>query len=197
MNLSCFGGGLPESGCLFFKGREWRGQESAYVISGDNEINFVSYFYNHIIIYSYYTAKFNCTVPGTLNNFSQECNVSSTPSAITAESTVSTSITSTADDKSTMASDADTDTSNHVYIAVGATAGGVCILTFFIITMLLCTILGVRVAKTRRQFTYTANSPHNMQTMDNEQQQEAEHGTLSPYRVVFIWDVFAIIMILC
>ena len=91
MNLSYSGGGLPESGCLFFKvvGK-------SYVTNGKNMRILLSCIYR-----SFYciTAKFNCTVPGTLYDFTEECSIATvtmvtTPNEIT--STVTAVITTVA-----------------------------------------------------------------------------------------------------
>lgn len=67
MNLTCSGGSLPKRGCLFFK-----------VVGKTNVterknakclvIREVCLLYECI-----YAAKFNCTVPGTLHEYSAEC----------------------------------------------------------------------------------------------------------------------------
>lgn len=164
----------------------------AYILKGENggdrnpamsSVVMTNAFNNYIfliiitIILITYTAKFNCSVPGTLHNFSQDCNVSTTPTTptkiTTDQSTVSTSITSTADGKS--ASDADAVV--PVYVVAGAAAGGVFILTLCIISTSLCTFLGLRMAKRRQQFALTVYSQQNMHTVDDEQTQEVEHGT--------------------
>ena len=72
MNLSCSGGELSESGCLFFK-----------VIGITNLIERKKNYscsYTPRPILTYYVpffnidvAKFNCSVPGTLLNYSTEC----------------------------------------------------------------------------------------------------------------------------
>ena len=62
MNLSCSGGGLPESGCLFFK---VAGNTSTVASKKPAPLLVVDYLMN-----LYFTAKFNCTVPGILHDCS-------------------------------------------------------------------------------------------------------------------------------
>ena len=67
MSLSCSGGGLPESGCLFFKvfGRS--------NVTNGKRFSVLQLSLDFIAMATMHAAKFNCTVPGTLYDFTTEC----------------------------------------------------------------------------------------------------------------------------
>ena len=74
MNLSCSGGGLPESGCLFFKvigitnlTERKKNHSCSYTLRP------ILTYYAYVHFFNIDIAKFNCSVPGTLLNYSTEC----------------------------------------------------------------------------------------------------------------------------
>jgi hypothetical protein len=71
MNLSCSGRGLLQSGCLFFK----VGGPTVYVTNGIG----IPSFNFHSLLNLCFTAKFNRTVPGTLYDFIEKCNITTIP----------------------------------------------------------------------------------------------------------------------
>ena len=107
MNLSCSGGGLTERGCLFFKVSVTgeRDQKFGNVTNGKSSLKYSTVFGHQWILYSlnlHLTAKFNCTVPGTLHDFAEDCNIiamvktpgAETTSIVTAMVTTAITITS-------------------------------------------------------------------------------------------------------
>ena len=88
MNLVCSNDALPEIGSLFFK------------VLGNSTVTkgqFRSFKVGRIctlFLFVYYAAKFDCTVPGTLTDFIEECNITTTekiqmtPLPLTATTTV-------------------------------------------------------------------------------------------------------------
>ena len=88
MNLSCAGDKLPNSGCIFFKAL---GRIS--VATGEcTDLNTLV----ALNVFSQsYAARFNCTVPGTVADFTEECNITTTGNAITSTTSALAAATTT------------------------------------------------------------------------------------------------------
>ena len=173
MNLSCSGGGLPESGCLFFKvtAMGQNQQNSGYVTNGRNTLKFFSLYITGLFsLILHFTAKFNCTVSGTRYDFIEECNnittgiTADTIPEMTTASVVSTLYTTTDDiEGQIMIIDFD-----FVYVLAGL-GGGILILILLVVAV--CTCFCIRLAKRKRQtFTFTAAPSHNVYSMEDVEQ---------------------------
>ena len=90
MNIACSNDALPKMGCLFFKVLR-----NTSVIYGWFDCRFIVKikFSTWCVYVSFSTAKFDCTVPGTLYDFTGECNIATTEEAVSETIISSTTVT--------------------------------------------------------------------------------------------------------
>ena len=134
-----------------------------------------------IMTLTFFAAKFNCTVPGTLYDFTEECNITTTVTTLTkTTSTAITSVLISSTYTTFNASDnvSDTDQDPEVLYVLGGLGGGILILIFS--TTIMCIYFGFQLAKRRRELlVVTAVPPHNMYT-----QQQSENGKINAVYVI-------------
>ena len=124
----------------------------------------------HIVQYSLnlcFTAKFNCTVPGTLCNFIEECNVTTTAAMSTEKTTTSVvpslHTTTSKPDNNII----DEPMMNFIYVLAGI--GGVILILITLVTIV-CIFLCLPLAKRKSyMLTLTAAPPHNVYTMEDDE----------------------------
>ena len=153
VNLSCSVEGLPENGCLFFR---VFGQTN--VTNGKNKINFIP----QINAESFFTAKFNCTVPGTRYKFTK-CNITTVATTVathtdsTSDSTTITpNVTVTSKYTSLNNTTSDTTAKLETFYVLAGLGGAILVFIFCIITMCICVCLWL--ARRKRQvLTFTAD----------------------------------------
>ena len=173
MNLSCSGGGLPESGCLFFK-VAGSTLSSGNVINGRHILQFFS-----IVLNLYFTAKFNCTVLGTLYDFIEECNIiisdempTETTSIVTAM--VTTTVTSISNYMSTNI--LTTHTSFGIPLLVSVIGDLVIAVILAVSIFIICVIVRFKVGSLRKFNSQQNNSSSTATASSNTIPQEMTPG---------------------
>ena len=128
-------------------------------------------------------AKFNCTVPGTIRDFFDECNKTMTTDLLTTESTVfETTIATTTFNASKDGGDKRTDSETGSIFYIILTVLGVCIATVTVTIVIAITTIGVKLAKRKRQsYTVTTALAQDNSSRDavqhlEEHQQWNSHG---------------------
>ena len=140
------------------------------------------------------TAKFNCTVPGTLSDFIDECNITTTATVptVTVSTIYTTTVTSTSFSLTSNSNPFDFEIGSTLFLVMMVLGGGIILLTFSII--MVCVVIGFLAKRKRKLFTVTPQENLNIYAMDQlpidyQQQQQGTDDTLHCTILIFFVEV--------